>query len=61
MNFEFTDAERYATIQALRLAAERYDEHAKAMREAKHPHLVEQFELQAVAARELIVKLEEAE
>lgn len=41
-----TDDEAYAITNDLRVAAERYTDHIKVMKEAGHPSLVKQFEKQ---------------
>ncbi len=53
-----TTQERQTIWNALSVAAGRYDEDAKAMREAGLTRLVEQFERQAADARELIDRFE---
>lgn len=58
--FEFTERELQTAVNALRVAAERFNDHAKTMRDAFVPHLAQQFERQASESRELAAKLEEA-
>jgi hypothetical protein len=53
-----TSNERQTANHALLLAAERFDEDAKASREAGQARLAEQFERQARESRELAERME---
>lgn len=57
---EWTEREIHTAIHALRLAAERFNEHAVTMRGAGMANLAEEFERQTVDSRQLADKLEEA-
>lgn len=59
----FNGQERFVITEALRVAAERYDEDAKAMQEAGEPYapLKETFEKQAADCRKLLEKIEQEE
>jgi hypothetical protein len=63
-----TESERYTIVNALRLAAERYREHATTLRtiieggnHVGQTRLVEQFALQAQQATDLADRIEQGE
>lgn len=57
---ELLQKHRWTIINALRLAAERYDEHMRTMHQCSEPRLAKHFERQAGDCRVLLAALENA-